>query len=628
MKLLSGLAEGQVLQRIGQRGATAHLEGETRATGPVYATIAHAAGPVPGWKKQRVGEAARGRFTATLAGIPSGGPYRLTLVCNPAQHDAVARIRSFYVGDVWLLAGQSNMEGCGRMDDGGAARPHPLIRAFSMRREWRQAADPLHLRMESPDSCHNDGAQHTREQAENARRTAQRGVGAGVFFAREMLARSGVPQGLVCTAHGGTSMEQWNPVHKKSGGASQYGSMLLSLRATGQPCAGVLWYQGESDTAAPLAAVYTDRMKKLVAATRRDLHQPDLPWIIVQLARVFGHRSETGWNSVQEQQRLLPAKIRNLATVAAIDLALDDPIHISATAFPRLAARLARAADRLVYANRKEVPPPALRSISPVKVEKITGAGTIDVTFDHVPGGLRAAGEPQGFALLDADGVPQPLIFKTTLHGDTARLHLVPGTRPGEVRLSYGPGHAPVCNLTDGRDFSLPVFGPLAFAPQEALLPFVTRWRKTPVVTAPAAPLAALPCPDVAAWPDATIATWGTDGFVNEHALWQGRAGHGYFAATLTLPEPMKLDVLTGYDGPFRLWLDGKPFYNALDGINPCFPDEGRKTATLAAGLHTLTVAMDLNNGAAWGFFLRFRRRDLTAAQLKSGDYARPGYDV
>jgi sialate O-acetylesterase len=271
-----------------------------------------------------------------------------------------------------------------------------------------------------------------------------------------------------------------------------------------------------------------------------------------------------------------------------------------------------------------------------MKIEKSTGAGIIDVTYENVPGGLRAAGEPQGFALLDADGIPQPLLFKTTLHGNTARLHLVPDTCPGEVRLFYGPGHTPVCNLTDGRDFALPVFGPLAFAPREARLPFVTRWRKTPLVTTPAAPLAALPCPDLtaataaaAAWPGGTtIATWGPDGFINEHAHWQGHAGHAYFAATLTLPEPMKLDVLTGYDGPFRLWLDRKPFHTALDGINPCIPDEGRKTTTLAAGPHTLTVAMDINNGAAWGFFLRFRRRDLTAAQLKSGDYARPAYDV
>ncbi|RRJ95723.1 sialate O-acetylesterase [Opitutaceae bacterium TAV4] len=646
MKITSGLAEGQVLQRLGQRGASALLSGETTATGPVFATLASAGekkqAPVRGWKNIRAGAAARGRFTVTLKNIPAGGPYTLTLTIGAAAAKSAAsaasvqtRIRSFYVGDVWLLAGQSNMEGCGFMDSPHRARPHPLIRAFTMAREWRQAADPLHIRWESPDSCHNDGATWDRTRAEQHRRTALRGAGVGLPFAHEMLARSGVPQALVCTAHGGTSMEQWNPLHKKLGGGSLYGSMLLSMRATGQPCAGVLWYQGESDTAAPLAAIYTDRMKKLVAATRRDLRQPDLPWIIVQLGRVLGIRQETGWNSVQEQQRLLPKKIQNLDTVVAIDLTLDDRIHISTDAFPRLARRMARVADRLVYRNRREQPPPRWRSISPLKVEKTTGAGRIDIAFDHVPGGLRVVGsagnpdgiapEPHGFALVDAAGLPLPFIYKTTLHGDTATIHIAPGVALSEVRLAYGPGNAPICNITDARDCALPVFGPIRLAQQKALLPFVTQWRKTPVIAAPAAPLARLACPDVTAAP---VVSYAADGFINEHLQWQGKSGHCYFAATLDLAEPMKLDVLTGYDGPFRLWIDGAPFYDALDGINPCFPDEGSKTVRLTVGAHTLTVAMDLNNGAAWGFFLRFCRRDVTQAQLKIGAYARPVYGV
>ena len=56
------------------------------------------------------------------------------------------------MGDVWVLAGQSNMQGCGEMS--GAAKPHPLVRAFSMARVWRLATDPLHILPESPDSCH------------------------------------------------------------------------------------------------------------------------------------------------------------------------------------------------------------------------------------------------------------------------------------------------------------------------------------------------------------------------------------------------------------------------------------------------------------------------------------------
>lgn len=621
MKIQQGLGEGQVLQRLGHRGATVRLSGESAETAPVFATIEGARGALKGWKGRRVGVAARGRFTAELAGIPPGGPYRLTLRCGTEQ----VRVKAFYAGDVWLMAGQSNMEGVGDMS--GAAKPHPLIRVFSMRREWRLAKDPLHVLGESPDACHAGARQLTREQGEAIRRTTQRGVGVGVFFAREMLKRSGVPQGLIAVAHGGTTMEQWNPALKATGGESLYGSMLASWRATGQPVAGVLWYQGESDTDGPPVDVYTEKMRALVAAVRRDLKQPALPWIMVQLATVFGSmEGGLGWNRIQEQQRLLPSKVRNLETVAAVDLPLDDNIHISATGFPVLAERMARAADRLVYGNRTEAPMPRLKTI--IVPDPRKAPGHIDVVFEHVPGGLRGAGAPRGFTLVDGDGNVVPSIFKTTLHGNTARLHFLKGlVLPWNVRLAYGHGRMPVCTITDGRGCSLPVFAPKSFMKPNAMSPFCTTWQVSPVVASPAVPLAELACPDLNA-AGTEVRSYGMDGFINEHARWQKAEGHGYFAAKLTLPEAMKLEFLLGYDGPFRMWIDGKPFYTDINGINPCLADEFSKVTTLAAGEHALTVAMDLACGSSWGFFLRVCRRDLRAAEIRKGGFARPAYSV
>ncbi len=620
MKIQQGLTEGQVLQRIGSRGASARLDGISAETGPVFATVTAAAGALKGWKERRVGTAARGKFFATLANIPAGGPYRLALRCGKTE----VRVKAFFVGDVWLMAGQSNMEGCGNMT--GAAKPHPLVRVFSMRREWRRAEDPLHLLGESPDACHGGGQSMSAERAEVLRRTAKKGVGAGVFFGREMLARSGVPQGLIATAHGGTSMSQWDPALKNKGGDSLYGSMLLSLRATGQPIAGVLWYQGESDTDGPPVDVYTEKMRALVAAVRRDLKQPALPWIMAQIGTVFGRWGGSGWNRVQEQQRLLAAKIKHLEVISSMDLALDDNIHISATAFPALAERFARAADRLVYGNHREAPMPRLKKILPI--DPRNAPGQINVVFDHVPGGLRSSGAPRGFALVEADGQEVPMIFKTTLHGDTARLHFQANIiLPAGTRLAYGHGRMPVCTITDARGCALPAFGPQAFIKPNAFLPFVTKWRVTPPVAAPAASLADLTCPDPEAH-GAEMRTYGLDGFVNEHPRWEKHSGHAYFSAKLSVPEAMELEFLLGYDGPFRLWIDGEPFYTDLDGINPCLADEFSKTATIAAGEHTLTVAMDLNGGAAWGFFLRLCRRDLSAKEIKRGEFSQPTYSV
>jgi hypothetical protein len=53
----------------------------------------------------------RGKFSVKLSSIPVGGPYRLRLESGKQRVEIVP----FFVGDVWILAGQSNMEGVGDM---------------------------------------------------------------------------------------------------------------------------------------------------------------------------------------------------------------------------------------------------------------------------------------------------------------------------------------------------------------------------------------------------------------------------------------------------------------------------------------------------------------------------------
>jgi sialate O-acetylesterase len=614
MRLISGLTEGQVLQRLGKRGADVTLEIESAEKAPLYATIAKAGRALPKWKR-RVLKPVRGRVN--LSAIPAGGPYRLQLECGRER----LVVRSFYVGDVWVLAGQSNMEGVAAMP--GRAKPHPLIRAFSMRREWRAASEPLFVLRESPDPRHYAERQFNPEEAEQYRRTARTGSGAGLAFGHEMLKHSGVPQGLMCVAHGGTSMAQWDPALRDKGGESLYGSMLLSIRACEQPVAGILWYQGESDAAPQLVPLYRERMRALIAATRRDLKQPKLPWVIVQLARAYGNIEPASWNAIQEEQRLLPSHIPNLETVAAVDLAMDDQIHIGAAGFPILANRLARAADRLVNGNKREKRPPQLREVIAPGADAVTSQ--IDVVFDHVVGGLRSGGEPFGFSLIGPSGNVLPAIYKTTLHGDRVRLHLGPGYAAGAV-LHHGHGLAPYCNIIDERGEALPVFGPVPLHPREAFLPFITTWKKTEVIES-AVPLAKIARPDVDKL-GGVVKTYVRNNLVNEHTAWIGRKGHNYFSAEIDLPEAMKLQFRIGYDGPIRLWLDDSLFFEDLAGTNPAVVEKNRKTEDVSKGRHRITVGMDINNGLAWGFYLRFQRVDLTPAQVKAGGYAVPSYSV
>src|SRR5450631_1853622 len=107
MKILSGLTDGQVLQRLGSQGADAVLRGTGTEKGPIRATISKGNVALKGWKQRPVGSIVHGKFNVKLTSIPVGGPYSLRLESGKERIE----IKSFFVGDVWVMAGQSNMEG-------------------------------------------------------------------------------------------------------------------------------------------------------------------------------------------------------------------------------------------------------------------------------------------------------------------------------------------------------------------------------------------------------------------------------------------------------------------------------------------------------------------------------------
>jgi hypothetical protein len=605
MRVDHGLLPGHVLQRTPTGGGATITGGlDHPASGPVTVTVRKGAKPIAALKGRTIGSAIEGRFTATLTGVPAGGPYTVELACGAER----LVIPDIHVGDLWLMAGQSNMEGVGNMAD--APEPHPLVRNFTMARRWEEARDPLHYPPESPDRAHS-GTQMTAEVAAASKRSAVKGVGVGVFFGRLMHERSGVPQGLIATAHGGTSMAQWSPALKDKGGDSLYGSMCLSMQAVGQPVAGVLWYQGCSDTSAETAAVYTTRMQELVAAVRRDLAQPELPWVIVQIGRVVEDNDprSRAWNSVQEQQRRLPESIAHCDVVPAVDLDLDDLIHISSRSFPALAGRMARVAARLALGDRKEQP-----AIQPTAIRFLDGkppvTSAIEVRFANVVGGLRCPGLVHGFTLVDAEERPVSAIHRVLLDGDCAILRLT-GAPLGGLRLMYGRGHNPICNLIDARGMAVPVFGPMDIPGLPAVTPWFLRWKRSPI--RPGEDILAMPRPsdDDSAAEDRPFPS---RDFVNCHAEWSGNTGHVGFTGHVELAEDMEVELRFGYDGPFRLWIGDDEVHTDMAGCNPAIQDKVRLVRHLPAGRHRLAVLMALNNGAAWGFFLRMARLGVTGS--------------
>jgi sialate O-acetylesterase len=453
-----GLADYQVVQCDETGKAAFLLGGLSDAQGAMDVVVEHA----DTGRKVKTGvitaQAADGKWEARVEGVPAGGPYRVVCKLRGSKESVAAE--NILVGDLWLLAGQSNMQGVGNLV--AVEEPDPQVHLFAMDRRWRMAQEPLHILAESPDAVHYpQDKEAERAAAIAAARQGAKGAGLGLSFAREMVKRTGRPVGLVATAHGGTSMEQWNPARRDEGGASLYGSMYQSFLEAGGKVRGVLWYQGESDAGPEPVQVYREKMEALIAAFRSDLGDPTLPFYIVQLGRfVVESPNAAAWNRVQADQLAITQSVPHTGLAPAVDLALDDLIHIGTPGLKTLGRRMAKLAEHDLYGGT------VLHGPRLARVERFDtryGKG-LRVHFTGVNGGLRAAGRLSGFSLSQtADGPDLPCIYKQEIDPENPAAVLLWVQKMPEptVHLWHGRGYDPYCNLTDAEDMAVPVFGPV-----------------------------------------------------------------------------------------------------------------------------------------------------------------------
>ena len=250
-----------------------------------------------------------GKFAdGKLVGVPVGGPYTIALTVKKGNQTITEAVGPVFVGDLWVLAGQSNMQGVGDLID--VTPPNTQVMALGMDGKWTRAEEPLHWLVDSPDPVHSGDPKTRAERSAKEHKTRTKGAGLGLPFAVAMVEQTRVPIGLVICAHGGTSMEQWNPSKKGEGGNSLYGSMLRQVQLAGGKVKGVLWYQGESDSLGGEAwKVYPRVFADFIASVRADLGQPELPFYYVQIGRFVSGSDPKGWNAVQDAQRRLPERV-------------------------------------------------------------------------------------------------------------------------------------------------------------------------------------------------------------------------------------------------------------------------------------------------------------------------------
>ena len=146
--------------------------------------------------------------------------------------------------------------------------------------------------------------------------------------------------------------------------------------------------------------------------------------------------------------------------VAAVDLTLDDGIHISTPDLKRLGRRLAMIVSHDLFGENKDN---AGIKRGPRPLSAKAANNTITVKFDEVNGSLTSDGRISGFSVRDGKGAEVPTIYKARFDpADPSSIILdISGKLPDGAKLFYGAGKDPYCNVHDTADMALPVFGPL-----------------------------------------------------------------------------------------------------------------------------------------------------------------------
>ena len=595
MQILSGLFPEMVMQRTAGDVCKQLITGRAEPRQAVLVKVQKNGRVVRGWNDVVLGKAnTKGRFEVVLKGLPTGGAYTITLNCGDAQYVA----DDVLIGDVWVLAGQSNMEGIGDIKFNEDS--HPQVRAFYMEDRWGVAQHPLHNLGMATVPAH--------KIISPGLTPGQRGiksVGPGLRFAKTLQAKHDVPQGVIACAHGGTSMDQWKP---SASTKTLFGAMMHRIHLNGGRVAGMAWYQGESDCALGCKDIYTKKMQRMVAALRKKVG--NIPVAMVQLGSFAKWECQHGkdWDELREAQRVLPETISKLAVVPAIDLALDDPIHIGGDGHQILGERLAEAVDSVRYGARVSAPPIAVKNIGIVR-DKRTNEKLIEITYKNVVGELQAPGRAHGFAVVTSQGDPTNAIYRTELHGNKVLLRLAVF---GEADLQgagvgYGLGHLPYCNITDAGGRSVPCFGPISLGGGKVYTSFPATLEKSAVLPGVASiEKCRLPTKKVT-WSHVDLQQWYYPAAELRNNTDEELV---YYRYRYTCDEKMSLLISLGADGPIKVWHDGKAVLTDAKAKPPILPDDQGVAVTAKAGAHEIIVALASKKDQAYGISLRLARTD------------------
>ncbi|HEX5235564.1 MAG TPA: sialate O-acetylesterase [Silvibacterium sp.] len=424
-----------------------------------------------------------GRWSLYLPPQQAGGPYQVTI----AGANTIT-LTDVMIGDVWFASGQSNME-LPLMGFPGQAV------VTNGQQEIRNANHPelrlLHMsRKAVPYPQQDQGESWTLCTPE----TAASFSAAAYFFGREIAAREHITIGLIDSTWGGTPAEAWvsmdtigsdaalMPVFSEWAHTSddyiddarriaREKSEDEAARAAGRPVAehpwhpdlnswspswlyngmiapavnypikGVLWYQGETNSANDRANMYQRIFPALITDWRKQWHQARLPFLYVQISSFTSTPQET-WAIVREAQRRT-LKLANTAMVVTTDIGTPDNVHPPDK--QDVGHRLALAARALAYGEQVEY-------FGPLYRQATTEGSRLRVWFTHANGLTAKGGALTGFEIAGEDKkfVPATAHVDHSPEGptpDDPTVLVSSSEVPNPVYVRYDWSNAPQTNL-------------------------------------------------------------------------------------------------------------------------------------------------------------------------------------
>lgn len=456
--------------------------------------------PVHVWGKAPVGEEvsvtfrgetetatsdALGHFNVYLKPGVAGGPFEMTVKAEqtPAMAGSQAvqapvTVHDILVGDVWLASGQSNME-------------FMMRQAATANEDLPKAGIP-EIRLMMVDKEAADYAEQdlpTKGWEASTPESARNFSAVAWYFAREIHEREHVPVGVIDSTWGGTVAESWvrltalgedaalNPLFATRGKMLDHAAdtqaeladeqrQIAEAKAAGKPIPnfpwhpplaswgpgklwngmiapltpfpikGVIWYQGESNSALERYPLYDRIMRTLIEDWRREWAEGSFPFYYVQISN-FKSTPLEDWAGLRWQQ-VQTLGLRNTAMAVTIDIGNPDNVH--PTDKVDVGHRLALAARVLTYGES------GLEYSGPMFRQVTTEGHQIRAWFDHAEGLMAKGGEVTSVEVAGRDGRFYPAEAK--VDGETIIANSPQVAAPIAVR--YGWSNSPQCNLFNG----------------------------------------------------------------------------------------------------------------------------------------------------------------------------------